>query len=106
MDLNTLRDALMERPFEPFTIRLADGRSETVNHPEFVAVGPRVVVVVREDNSILTVEPPTIVSLVPVGGASKNDNGSVTKRKENSSPFEPIPIRGEPLSATVLSERR
>ena len=63
MDLNTIRDALRQQPFESFTIRLADGRAEVVKHPEFVAVGPRIVVVVREDNTVLKIEPLLIVSL-------------------------------------------
>jgi hypothetical protein len=79
MDLNTLRDALRQQPFESFTIRLADGRSEVVKHPEFVAVGPRIVVVVRQDNSVLKIEPLLIVSLDQGSARRKGDNGSPKK---------------------------
>jgi hypothetical protein len=61
--LSALREALRRQPFEPFTLRLSDGRQESVKHPEFVAIGPRVVVIVRPDNSVLKVEPLLIVSL-------------------------------------------
>jgi hypothetical protein len=51
MDLNGLREALRQQPFEPFAIRLADGRSLPVYHPEFVAVGQRRAVVIGENDS-------------------------------------------------------
>jgi hypothetical protein len=63
MDLGGLREALRREPFEPFTIRLADGRSVGVAHPEFVAVGTRRVIVVAEDDSWSVIEPLLIVSL-------------------------------------------
>lgn len=63
MDLNTIRGALREQPFAPFTLHLADGRTELVKHPEFVAVGPRIVVVVRDDNTVAHIEPLLIASL-------------------------------------------
>lgn len=85
MDLGTIRDALKHRPFEPFTIRLADGRSEFIKHPEFVAVGPRIVVVVREDNSVLKIEPILIVSLDETPGGRKGGNGSAKKRRPPNS---------------------
>lgn len=34
------RDMLHRQPFQPFTIRMADGRSIDVGHPEFVALSP------------------------------------------------------------------
>ena len=63
MDLNGIREALRKEPFQPFTIRLTDGRELPVPHPEFVAVGPRLVIVIAEDNSWTVVEPLLIVSL-------------------------------------------
>ena len=38
MTINSLRDMLHNVPFKPFTIRLADGRSIPVPHPDFIAV--------------------------------------------------------------------
>jgi hypothetical protein len=63
MDLQGVREALLRRPFEPFHIRLADGRSLAVRHPEMVAVGKRRIVVVLPDDSSLFIEPLLIVSL-------------------------------------------
>ena len=63
MDLEGVREALLKRPFEPFRIRLADGRSLAVRHPEMVAVGKRRIVIVQPDDSTLFVEPLLIVSL-------------------------------------------
>ena len=63
MDLNGIREALRKEPFQPFTIRLTDGRELPVPHPEFVAVGPRLVIVIADDNSWTVVEPLLIVSL-------------------------------------------
>lgn len=80
MDLNTLRESLRRQPSEPFVIRLADGRSEVVKHPEFVAVGRRIVVVIREDNTVSHIEPILIVSIDFGAGGRKSGNGS-TKRK-------------------------
>jgi hypothetical protein len=63
MDLEGVREALLKRPFEPFNIRLADGRSLAVRHPETVAVGKRRIIVVEPDDSWLVIEPRLIVSL-------------------------------------------
>lgn len=63
MNLEGVREALLKRPFEPFSIRLADGRSLAVRHPEMVAVGKRRIVIVQPDDSTLFIEPLLIVSL-------------------------------------------
>ncbi len=41
MTLNDFRQALTKQPFWPFRIILADARSFTIEHPEFVAMDPR-----------------------------------------------------------------
>jgi len=41
MTINQYRQALAQRPFQPFRIILADGRSFTIQHPEFAAMDPR-----------------------------------------------------------------
>src|SRR5438477_493115 len=63
MDINSLRQALRLVPFQSFDLRLADGRTVHVAHPEFVAIAPRIVVVTAEDNSWSVIEPILIVSL-------------------------------------------
>jgi hypothetical protein len=61
--LQGIREALHRQPFKPFDIRLADGRSFDVSHPEMVAVGKRQIIVVEPDDSWSVVEPLLIVSL-------------------------------------------
>ena len=36
--IEQIRTAMHRAPFTPFTIRLVDGRSFTVDHPDFVSV--------------------------------------------------------------------
>ena len=40
MTTNEMRKLILLRPFEPFTLHLADGRSFAVTHPECVALAP------------------------------------------------------------------
>jgi hypothetical protein len=63
MDLTGIREALRKEPFQPFSMRLADGRSLPVRHPEFVAVGRRRIIVIADDDSWSIVEPLLVVSL-------------------------------------------
>lgn len=82
MDLNAVRDALHRQPFRPFTIRLADGRSLPVPHPDFVAVVGRSVIVAspQQNESYSIVESLLIVSLeyngVPAPPAGTTDGAN------------------------------
>lgn len=80
MDIAGIREALHKQPFEPFVIRLADGRSLPVSHPDFVAVGKRRIVVVADDDSASTIEPLLIVSLDAPLKRGKGGNGHPRKR--------------------------
>ena len=40
MNIHALQEMLRARPFRPFNIHLADGRSLPVDHPEFVGQTP------------------------------------------------------------------
>ncbi len=75
MDSAGVREALHKTPFEPFVIRLADGRALPVPHPDFVALTPRRVIVGAEDDSWSVVEPLLIVSLDYLPDQSKRGNG-------------------------------
>jgi hypothetical protein len=55
--IDRIRDALRRQPFEPFTIRMADGTSCHVRHPDFLLVPP-----VRRPREIAFL-------VVPEGGA-------------------------------------
>jgi hypothetical protein len=80
MDVAGVREALHRSPFEPFLIRLADGRSLPVPHPDFVALTPRRVNVGAKDDSWSIVEPLLIVSLDSMTKKPKGGNGSHGKR--------------------------
>jgi hypothetical protein len=84
MHLDGLREALRKVPFVPFAIRLADGRSLPVKHPEFVAVGPRLAVVMADDNSWSVLEPLLIVSLDYSPGGKSAGNGKSKRRRSGS----------------------
>ena len=76
MDIQGVREALHREPFQPFVIRLADGRSLPIPHRDFVAVGKRRLIVIEDDDGWSFVEPLMIVSLdqmkkTPPGGNGK-----------------------------------
>jgi hypothetical protein len=81
MDIAGVREALHRQPFEPFNIRLADGRSLPVPHPDFVALTPRRVIVGAEDYSWSIIEPLLIVSLDSMSRRPKGGDGSRKKPK-------------------------
>jgi hypothetical protein len=53
MTTEQFRSTLQLRPFKPFTIRMADGRTFEVPHPDFAAQSPsgRTVIIFRDDDS-------------------------------------------------------
>ena len=76
MDIEGVREALHKQPFQPFLLRLADGRSLPVHHPDFLAVGKRRLVLIDETDGWLFLEPLMIVSIdqmkkTPPGGNGK-----------------------------------
>lgn len=75
MDLDSIRSALKKQPFRPFNLCLADGRRVSVNHPEFVAMNKRIVIVTDEESDTKIIEPLLIVSLEPRGESRPGGNG-------------------------------
>jgi hypothetical protein len=47
MHVDTIREAIRRQPFQPFTLRMNDGRQFYIPHPECIAVSPTVVVVIN-----------------------------------------------------------
>ncbi len=84
MDINGVRELLHRQPFEPFVIRLADGRSLSVPHPDFVALTPRRVIVGAEDDSWSIIEPLLIVSLDKMPPKPKSGNGAAKRKRPGS----------------------
>ena len=83
MHVDIIRDALHRQPFEPFHLRTVDGRLIPVPHPDWIAVTPRrVLVVSQQDESVTWLEPILIQSIeFPAGkpsgaGGSATDNGA------------------------------
>jgi len=62
MNLNLLIKRL-RGGFRPFVLRLTDGRSFPVPHPEFIAVGRHAVVVVDTEGDPVYIDPLHIVSV-------------------------------------------
>ena len=58
MHVDIIREALHKQPFQPFTLRLADGRTLPVPHRDFVAVSNRRVVVIDENAELGGGTPP------------------------------------------------
>ena len=83
MDIAGVREALHKQPFEPFVIRLADGRSLPIPHRDFVALSPRRIVVVAEDGSWSVVEPLLIVS-IDYQAVKKGSNGARRRKRPPS----------------------
>ena len=46
MNADTIREWLNRRPFEPFELRLSNGETSQVRHPEVVALGKNRIAVV------------------------------------------------------------
>jgi hypothetical protein len=58
MTTEQLRNAHKTRPFQPFTIRMADGRTFFIPHQDFMSVSPsgRTAVIYNEDDSASIVD--------------------------------------------------
>ncbi|HPM22892.1 MAG TPA: hypothetical protein PLP66_03235 [Phycisphaerae bacterium] len=76
MDPNEILTLVRKRPFEPFAIRLHDGRSIEVRHPEVIVVGKRSVFVGLYHNGAeglvddwVLISPVAIASLHPLNAA-------------------------------------
>ena len=66
MELQAIREATHQVPFQPFTLRLADGRAIEVRHRDFIAMpemGRRVVVTGAHDEFVEIIDSLLIVSL-------------------------------------------
>ena len=73
LNLKPIRDRLGP-PFQAFTIRMTDGRSFDVPHPDFIAVGRGVVSVIDQEDGSHTLDALHIVSINDLG--PQNPNGS------------------------------
>ena len=74
LNLKHIRDRLGPS-FQPFTIRLSDGRSFDVPHPDFIAVGRGVLSVIDQEDVSHTLDALQIVS-IDEPAPEQNPNGS------------------------------
>lgn len=63
MEIEHIRKDVHHEPFEPFVLRLSDGRAKPVKHPDFIAMTQDLVVVVDPDGTVSSIDPFLIVSL-------------------------------------------
>jgi hypothetical protein len=79
MTIEQLRNLHQARPFRPFRIHLADGRSFEVEHPELLAQSPggRVIALATSAHAIERIDLLLVVSLEELG----NGRGSPRKRR-------------------------
>ena len=78
--MKTLQEALRQKPFEPFRIHIADGRSYPVQHPEFLALNPpgRSVAISLDDGGF------HILDLLRITGLEFPANGKGRRRKSGT----------------------
>jgi hypothetical protein len=78
MEIPAIRQAIRAQPFRPFLMRLADGWSTPVPHPEIMAIAGRNVLVTspQQDESYSVIDSLLIVSLdFAAMAASSGGNG-------------------------------
>ncbi len=73
MTTDQLKSFISARPFRPFRIHMADGRTVDVNHPEWIAyAGGRIALVAKPDDSFEVVDLLLVPSLeARADGASR-----------------------------------
>ena len=77
MTIQQLRNMHQAKPFKPFDIHLADGRSIPVDHPELLAItsGGRTIGVAVEEDAIEVIDLLLVTSLKP------RSNGAVRSKR-------------------------
>ena len=80
MTTQQLRTMHQARPFQPFDIHLADGRSIPVDHPELLAMTPggRTIGVAVHEDAIEVIDLLLVTSLKP------RSNGAVRSKRPRS----------------------
>lgn len=73
MTVEQLRKVHQARPFQPFTLKLADGNHIDVKHPEFLAHSPsgRTVIVTTPDESFEVIDLLLVASIEVGNGQAK-----------------------------------
>jgi hypothetical protein len=99
MTIEQLRKLHAARPFQPFDIHLADSRTLTVEHPEFLAqsAGGRTIAVGQPDGTIEIVDLLLVVSLeAHANGVRRRGRARSERPMLQSLSLLPLPISREP----------
>ena len=77
MRADKIREAKQAQPFKPFVMHLADGREFSVNHPDFLFVGPvaRIIILEDLDGRIEIIDPMMVTSLSVAASEAKSPTG-------------------------------
>ena len=75
MTSEKLRQVHRVRPFVPFDVNLADGRSFRVSHPEMVAIGARQFAIIYGDDEAFEIVDLLLVTSLSVPSHSTAKNG-------------------------------
>jgi len=85
MDLQVIRESLRAQPFQPFRLRLNDGRFFDVFHPDWLLIGPRGRYIIHNDmlndDQMTTLAPLLIASLEyipPLPATAQPSTGQVS----------------------------
>lgn len=79
--IEQIRDAMHRAPFSPLTVRLIDGRSFVVRHPDFIAVSPEPRgrgVLIFDDARVNTIDALMVVSVEYPDPAAMSAGGNGT----------------------------
>ncbi len=63
MNIETIRKELREERFRPLAVRLSDGSTLHVAHPELIGMSPRAVFVGKEDGDYEIIDPMHVVAI-------------------------------------------
>jgi hypothetical protein len=71
MTIQQLRAAHRATPFRPFTIHMADGRTFSVPHPDFLSMSPsgRTVIVYQEDDNFSILDLLIMIEMSPAASS-------------------------------------
>jgi hypothetical protein len=80
MSTQDIRQAVLQRPFVPFTLRMNDGRSFHIPHPEYVAVSRRTVMVIDERSEVGVYVQPTLIASMRFENSRKKKGDGLLDR--------------------------
>ena len=78
MTIERIRTLCDQHPFQPFTIRMSDGRQIAVPHRDFIALGPggRTLIVYEPDESFHIVDLLLVTDLHVAATSAGNGHGT------------------------------